>query len=100
MICCSASGVGKVVGIRKDLNNNEYILVEIERPFFDVPKNVKYDLIPLYDWKDNCRRFSKFISEGDIIAFKGRIETREEIGLVIVCEQLSVILKEKNSLNI
>ena len=95
MICCSASGVGRVVGIEKYLNNGEYILVEIERAFFDTPNNVKKDFLPLFDWKDNCRRLSKFIGKGDIVAFKGRIETREEVGLVIVCEQIRVILKEK-----
>lgn len=95
MICCSASGVGRVVGIEKDLNNNEYVLVEIERPFYDVPNKQRFDIIPLFDWKDSCKRFSKFIDKGDIIAFKGRIETRCEIGLSVVCEQLSVILKQK-----
>lgn len=97
MICCSASGVGRVFGIRKDSRNNDYIIVEIERPFFDSQKKVKFDYIPLFDWNDSSRRLTKYYDVGDIVAFKGRVETREEIGIIIVCEQISLILKEKNS---
>ena len=95
MICCSASGVGRVCRIEKDLNDNEYIMIEIERPFFDRPNLQKVDYIPLLDWNAKCRRFSKYIDKGDVLAVKGRIETSEGIGVVIICEQISVILKEK-----
>lgn len=95
MICCSVSGVGKVVGIENDLNNIEFLKVEVERPFLDRYQNKIIDIIPIYDWKNDCKRFSGFINENDLIAFKGRIETREEIGVIIVSEQLSVILKVK-----
>lgn len=95
MICCSASGVGRVFKIENDINNIEYILVEIERPFFDIQRKQITDYLPLYDWNEKCRRFSSYINEGDIIAFKGRVETKTEIGVIIICEQIRVILKAK-----
>ena len=95
MICCSVSGMGKVVGIENDLNNIEFLKVEVERPFVDRFQNKIIDIIPVYDWKSDCNRFSSYIDMNDLIAFKGRIETRDEVGVIIVCEQLSVILKVK-----
>ena len=93
MICCSASGVGRVVGIEKDLNNNEYVLVEIERPFYDVPNKQRFDIIPLFDWKDNCKRFSKFIDKGDIIVrdtdenvSERKFENEEEFNAILGIE--------------
>ncbi len=95
MICCSASGVGRVFKIENDINNVEYILLEVERPFLGEQRKQVNDYLPLYDWNDRCKRFSYYIEEGDIIAFKGRIETKNEIGVIIVCEQVRVILKGK-----
>jgi len=94
MICCVTAGIGKVVEIKKDLNNNEYLLVEVERPFNNFSNIRETDIIPLYDWKDNCCKFKDYFSKDDIVAFKGRIETRELMGIVIVCEQLSIVSKK------
>ena len=70
--------------------NNTVRIVEIDRM---VPEHGKFiiDKIPVSNWSKEPRsRFMK-ISGGTLVVIRGRIQIDEQIGLIIVAEQLAIL---------
>lgn len=70
--------------------NNTVRIVEIDRM---VPEHGKFiiDKIPVSYWSKEPRsRFMK-LSSGTLVVIRGRIQIDEQIGLIIVAEQLAIL---------
>lgn len=79
-----------IIGRCGDIIEENYRYIEIERP---VPVNGKFvvDKIPVRYWNCDINGYFYKIKNGIVLGIRGRIETDEHMGLVVVAEEITTM---------
>ena len=87
--------IGIVRGIRSDEANNQYLVLEVNRPYLDNELSFISDSFKVYRW--GIVNFGIFanIYEGSQIAIRGHL-TNEKDETIIIAEYVKVLYYPKN----
>ena len=87
--------IGIVRGIRSDELNNQYLVLEVNRPYLDNELSFIADTFKIYKW--GIVNFGVFtnIFEGSQIAIRGHL-VKEKDETIIIAEYVKVLYYPKN----
>lgn len=87
--------IGIVRGIANDELNNQYLVLEVNRPYLDNEQSFLSDIFKVYKW--GIVNFGIFnnIFEGSQIALRGHLISEKE-ETIIVAEYVKVLYYPKN----
>jgi hypothetical protein len=80
-----------VIGLMDDVINDNIRYLRVRRPYRDNQGVYHEDKIPIQYWTRARNHYFMTMKHGTLIAIKGRIEMKQDIGLTIICDFLETM---------
>jgi single-strand DNA-binding protein len=87
--------LGRIAELKKDKEGNAFIKLAVQRAYKNKEGIYETDFLKIQLPKNLANNYIEYMQKGDLVAFKGHIETRNK-SIILIAEKITFLKSTNN----